>query len=214
MNVFDTVLILVRHGATRANLMQPYRLQGLRPDGRLAETGKRQADALGKTLARFPVAALYCSPLLRARQTARFIIDKRRIPKIIEKSIIEADLGEWSGCTWPEVEKRWPKEYRAFHRSPERHGYLGGENLTDVRRRVVPAVERLLSRHAGQTIVVVSHGVVNRVLLAGWLKLPLRYGRQIPQDNAAYNVIEFTDGKAKVRTVNAAEHLLALSKAA
>ena len=60
----------------------------------------------------------------------------------------------------------WPTEHRAFHEDAERHGYPGGENLAQVRDRALPAIERLAARYAGQTFVVVSHGVVNRVLLA------------------------------------------------
>lgn len=205
-----TELILVRHGATPANLTQPYRLQGLRPDSRLAETGKQQAQALGKALARFGIATVYASPLVRSRQTASFVARSRNLPVVIEKGIIEADIGDWTGLTWPEIERRWPRECQAFHQAPQRHGYLGGENLADVRRRALPAVQQLIARHPGQTIAVVSHGVVNRVLLAGWLNLPLRYCRQIPQDNAAFNLIEFNQGKARVRTVNAVSHLLGL----
>lgn len=209
-----TVLILVRHGATRANITRPYRLQGLRPDSRLVAIGKRQARALSETLERYPIAAVYSSPLQRARATARLLAGTRSLPVMIEEGVIEADVGDWTNLSWPEIERRWPRECRAFHKAPERHGYLGGDNLAQVRARVVPAVERLIAEHAGQTIAVVCHGVVNRVLLAHWLKLPLRYCRQIPQDNAAFNVIEFRDSQAKVRTVNATVHLLALSRAA
>src|SRR5205823_3711312 len=79
----------------------------------------------------------------------------------------------------------------AFHDDAERHGYLGGETLPQVRDRVLPAIGRIVAAHPGGTVVVVGHGVVNRVLLAHWLGLPLRYSRQLPQDNAGYSVVEF-----------------------
>lgn len=206
----ETTLILVRHGATAANLTRPYRLQGLRPNSKLAPNGKRQAEALGQALASFPIARVYASPLSRARATAEYVAAAHRLSVTIEKGVIEADVGKWTNLSWPDIEKRWPCECAAFHKAPERVGYLGGENLNDVRARVLPCIARLIARHKGEMIAVVSHGVVNRMLIAGWLNLPLKHSRQIPQDNAAYNVIEFHEGKAKVRTVNATAHLLGL----
>ena len=65
----------------------------------------------------------------------------------------------------------------------------------------------LVRQHGGKTFLVVGHGLVNRVLLAHWLGLPLRLARRLPQDNAGLNLIEFHGLDAKVRTVNAVGHL-------
>jgi broad specificity phosphatase PhoE len=202
-----TRLILVRHGATEANLRAPYTLQGLRPDADLASEGVAQAQAAAEILGTFAIGFIYCSPLLRARRTAGLINEVLRAPLDIEPALVEVDIGRWAGLTWEEIERRWPKELRAFRDDPERRGYLRGENLADVRRRAVPAVERLIDRHTGETILVVGHGVVNRVLLAHWLGLPLRCARQLPQDNAGYSVVEFHGSEVRVRTINEAHHL-------
>jgi broad specificity phosphatase PhoE len=198
-----TVLILVRHGATRANVERPYTIQGLRPDSDLIDAGVVQAKATGQALQSYPIVHAYCSPLTRARQTAEVLADFLRVPLDVEPALVEADVGRWVGLTWAEIEQRWPAEYRAFHDDPERHGYPGGENLGQVRGRVLPAVEGLVARHRGETVLVVGHGLTNRVLLAHWLGLPLRYARQIPQDNAAFSAIEFRGAAVRVRTVNA-----------
>jgi broad specificity phosphatase PhoE len=202
-----TVLLLVRHGATPANLCRPYTLQGLVPDGDLAEVGIAQAEAAAAALQAFPIAKVYSSPLRRAWQTARPIAAAVGEGFAIEPGLAEADTGLWTGLTWQQVEQRWPEEYLSFRNDAERHGYLGGENMVQVRDRVLPAVEDLVSRHPEETIVAVSHGVVNRVLLAHWLGIPLRFARRLPQDNAAFNVVEFTDGECTVRTLNQATHL-------
>ena len=197
-----TVLILVRHGATQANVCRPHRLQGLRPDSELIEQGRKQARALAIVLGDWPIVQIYSSPLRRALETARLIVGRRELPIVLEEGIIEADVGEWTDLTWPEIEQRWPKEYRAFHEDPERHGYFGGENLGQVWARALPAVERLVSQHVGEMLLVVSHGAVNRVLLAHWLGIPVRSARSLPQDNAALNIIEFSERSVKVRTMN------------
>jgi probable phosphoglycerate mutase len=205
--VSRTVLILVRHGATLANVHRPYLLQGLRPDLDLIDAGRAQARAAALALRDYPIEALYCSPLRRAAQTAQAIGDALGLQAIEHAGLLEADLGEWAGLTWPEVERRWPAESRAFHEDAEAHGYLGGENLAQVRDRVLPAVDELAARHAGATVAAVGHGVVNRVLLAHWLGLPLRCARRVPQDNGGFSVVELDGGRAEVRTVNAARHL-------
>ena len=125
----------------------------------------------------------------------------------VEDALVEAHFGDWTGLSWPEIESRWPDEVRAFRADCERHGYPGGETLAQVRARALPAIERLVTLHAGQTFVVVAHGTVNRVLLAHWLGMPLREARTISQDNAAINTIEFVQGRAAVFAVNATAHL-------
>src|ERR1700694_4885977 len=171
----ESVLILVRHGATAANLLRPSVLQGRETDGELSEHGEAQARAVAQEVQQYPIVQVYCSPLQRSMQTARLIAEDAGLPVEMAPGFAEVDMGRWAGLTWPEVERGWPEAHRAFHADPERHGYLGGENLAQVRERALPAVEDLLARRGGQTFLVVGHGTVNRVLLAHWLGMPLRH---------------------------------------
>jgi broad specificity phosphatase PhoE len=202
-----TVLIFVRHGATLANVHRPYLLQGLRPNLDLTDAGRRQARAAAAALRDYPISRVYCSPLKRAVQTAEPIAGALGLPVQRHKGFLEADLGLWSGLTWPEVERHWPEESRAFREDAERCGYLGGENLAEVRNRVLPAVEELAEGHDGEMVAVVGHGVVNRVLLAHWLGLPLRCARRLPQENGGFSIVDWDGGGASVRTLNAVRHL-------
>lgn len=203
----ETTLLLVRHGATAANLRKPYTLQGLRPDHDLAPMGLAQARAVSQVLHRLHPTRVHASPLRRAWQTGQVIADTLALPLASEPGLVEIDTGEWTGLTWEEIEQRWPRESAAFHDDAERFGYLGGENLGQLRDRVLPVIEALAARHRGATIVTVSHGVVIRVLLAHWLGIPLRYARRLPNDNTGISTVIFSDGKAKVQTVNQARHL-------
>jgi broad specificity phosphatase PhoE len=203
----DKTLILVRHGATAANVRRPYTLQGLRPDPELIEEGVRQARAAARALEGWPVARVYSSPLRRARGTAEVIAETLGVAVEAADALAEADVGQWSGLTWAQVERGWPDQWRAFQGDPETHGYCGGENLAQVRDRALPVIEQLLAHHPGPAVLVVGHGVVHRVLLAHWLGLPLRHARQLPQDNGGISVVEFHGATAQVRTVNAVAHL-------
>jgi broad specificity phosphatase PhoE len=206
----ETVLLLARHGATQANICQPYTLQGLRPDNPLAEVGMRQARAAAAALQAFPITRIYCSPLRRARHTAEVIVGRLAAPLMVDEGLVEADVGLWSGLSWEEIEQRWPQEHRAFRDAPERSGYLGGENLGQVRDRVLPVIEAMAALHRGETVLVVGHGVVIRVLTAHWLGLPLCYARTLPLDNGGFNVVEVRNGVGRVRTVNQSVHLAGL----
>jgi broad specificity phosphatase PhoE len=192
----------MRHGATQANVSQPYVLQGLRPDNELIDKGVSQARAAAAALSDAPITQIYASPLKRARSTARVVAKALSLAVVAEELLVEVDVGEWTGLAWEEIEHRWPDEYRAFREAPDCHGYAGGENLTQVRDRVVPAIEALTARHRGETILVVGHGVANRVVLAHWLGVPLCYARRLPQDNGALNIVAFENGAAKVQTIN------------
>lgn len=202
-----TTLILVRHGATAGNVRRPSLLQGLFPDSELIDHGREQARAAAFALSRQTISAIYATPLKRAHETARLIAEPHGMTVALEEALVEAHFGDWTNLSWPEIEKRWPDEVRNFRADCEQHGYPGGENLAQVRERTLPAIERLVTLHSGQTIVVVAHGTVNRVLLAHWLGMPLREARSISQENSAINTIEFVQGQPTVHAVNATAHL-------
>ena len=200
-------LYLIRHGATPNNRARPPRLQGRRTDPGLSEEGLREAQRTGRTLAESPIDAVYASPLLRARQTAEAIAAPHQLPVQTVDDLIEVDVGDWEGRPWDEIQRTNPEEYRLFMSDASVHAYLGGETLTVVRDRVIPAFEELLAKNVGRSIVAVAHNVVNRVYLAHLLNLPLKGYRSVPQDNCGLNVLRYRDGKAKLVTVNNVAHL-------
>ena len=206
----ETTLILVRHAATESNLRRPYVLQGHRVDLELAPLGDKQADAVAGALADKAIDAVISSPLLRAMRTAERIAARHGLEVRPEPELREADVGEWENLGWEEIARRWPEACAAFQEDPSRHGYLGGESFSDVAQRALPVFERLAESHPAKTVVVVSHNVVNRALLAHWTGIPIRYARKIPQFNAGVNVMRLAPGDARVHTVNAAEHLAGL----
>ena len=202
-----TKLLLVRHGATSENTARPYRIQGALPDNELNAVGLAQVHAASGALSHHSIAGIYCSPLKRARTSANIIATTLSVPVEVVEGLVEVDVGLWSGLSWEEIEQQWPAEYRNFHENAGDNCYLGGENLTQLRDRTLPVIDRLVARHPAETLVIVGHGVINRVLLAHWLGIPLRHARRLPQDNAAITSIEFQDGLAKVITINATAHL-------
>ena len=155
-----TRILLARHAETSA----PDRFHGAESDIGLSDWGRQQAERLGRRLADEAPSALYCSALRRAVETAGPIgracgLVPTVIAALHERRIgpLERRLREEGWATYAEIKARWiAGELDATH--------PGGESFADIRRRVCPVLEDLAARHRGQTIVVVAHGVVIRVL--------------------------------------------------
>jgi broad specificity phosphatase PhoE len=200
-------LFLLRHGATENNLALPPRLQGRHSDPPVSDEGRLQSQRTAECLAAFELRAVYSSPLLRARQTAQAIADRHGLPVTSLPELIEVDVGVWEGRDWDEIERNDAAAYRAFVENPADTPYHGGESFRAVSQRVLPLVERLASEHRGEQIAIVAHNVVNRVVLAPLLGLPLAQARGIRQENCGVNLIRYRDGTARLITLNSVLHL-------
>lgn len=200
-------LYLIRHAATPNNRARPPRLQGRRTDPALSEEGQQQAERTGRLLADVPLGAVFASPLRRARQTAEAIAAPHNLSVEIVEDLIEVDVGQWEGRPWDEVERDYPEAYRLFMADATVNPYLGGENLSVVQARAVPALEQLMAANTGRVIAAVAHNVVNRCYLAHLLDVPLARYRSIPQENCGVNIIRYRKGRIRPITINAVEHL-------
>jgi len=206
-----TTLYLLRHAATEANLAHPPRLQGRKHNPPLAKVGIRQAEATRDALADRAIHACYCSPLLRAQQTASIVAGPHGIVPVPVPDLIECDLGRWEGLTWQEVRYFNATEYRDFMADPAAHGYPGGENFQHVHDRASAAIEEILGRHAGQDVLIVAHHVVNRIYLAGLMGLSVSEARQVSLDNCGISVVTRENGATTIDTLNAVQHLLGVA---
>jgi probable phosphoglycerate mutase len=149
------ILTIVRHGETSANVDGVWHGSidtELTPRG--VEQAKRVAAAVGALAPR--ATALYASPLRRARDTARAIGETLGLDAQIEPDLAEYHLGELEGRTYGEL----VKEHRLFERMGQEPDWNpgGGESPRQVATRCANALRRIAARHAGQRVVVVSHG--------------------------------------------------------
>ena len=202
-----TVLYLVRHGATDANLAVPARIQGRNTDPALAAVGIRQAEATRDCLAGLPLTHCYTSPLRRASQTAAIIAAPHRLTPVPLAALTECDVGRWEGLDWETVRALDRDGHTHFHADPAAFGYPGGESFAEVYDRVRPALDDILVRHAGGSVLVVAHHVVNRTYLAGLLGIDPGRARKVILDNCGISVVVRRHGKTTVGTLNAAFHL-------
>ncbi len=131
-----TIMYLIRHGATEANLAKPARLQGRRHDPPLARLGIRQAEMTRDFLAVRPIDQCFCSPLKRTMQTASIIAGPHEIAPQPLEGITECDVGVWEGLDWQTIRNDDPASYERFMTNPAEFGYPGGESFADVYERV------------------------------------------------------------------------------
>lgn len=202
-----TRILLIRHGQSRWNVDR--RVQG-QTDVPLTPLGQAQAAALARRLASLPLAAVYSSPLRRARETAEAVARPHGLPVVTLAGLVEIDHGRWQGLTWAEVAARDSERYALWQRLPGRVVMPGGERLFDVRTRALEAVRGVVAAHPGATAALVSHEVVLRVLLGEALGMDYDHLGRLVLDNGGISVVEYGAGPPVVVTVNDTAHLAAV----
>jgi len=200
-----TRIVLVRHGRTGWNAVERFRG---RADIPLDEVGQTQAETTGERIAReWQPVAVYSSPLSRALDTARVIASRRGLEVQEHSGLLDIDYGEWQGLTPQEVGSRWPDALRDWYERPQAACIPSGETLAAVRGRAMDAVAELAAMHHGETIALISHTVVNRLILLGVLGLGNDRFWRLRQDTCAVNVIEAEGGGYTLVTMNDTCHL-------
>ena len=204
-----TCIVLIRHGQTAWNREARFRGQS---DVPLEEAGLRQAEATGQYVAsRWPVVAVYASPLSRTIKTAEAIAEPQGLAAEPLGSLKDINFGEFQGLLGTEAEQRYPDIYRAWLEAPHTVRFPGGESLEIVRDRVTDGLEAVVARHPDDTVALVSHTVVNRVTLCivlGWGND--RFWR-MRQETCAVNVFTVMgDGTFTIALLNDTSHLLHL----
>jgi ribonuclease H / adenosylcobalamin/alpha-ribazole phosphatase len=194
-------LLLARHGQSVSNAVR--RLQGVQ-DIALSELGERQAEALGAALVRRRIAAIYASPLQRARRTAEIVAAATGAPLEPVEDLRELSLGEWEGCTVEEVRARPGDPYTCWVRDPVGAMPPGGEPLAEVQRRVLRAIAAIERAHPnGDDVLVVCHGGVISAYLAHCLALPLSSIWRLTLSNCSISEV----APPRVLTMNDTAHL-------
>jgi probable phosphoglycerate mutase len=200
-----TRFILVRHGQTEWNRVERFRGQS---DVPLNETGLAQAAATARRIAvEWRPAAIYHSPLGRARQTAEAIAAHFDLAPQPHPGLLDISFGQLQGLTVEEARTAWPEVVASWFTTPDQTLPPGGERLADVSARAMAAVHEIAAWHPGQTVVLVGHQVMNRVILLGVLGLGLDRLWRIGQDTCAINVFDLEGGEFTLRSLNDTCHL-------
>ncbi|MBD2304281.1 histidine phosphatase family protein [Chroococcidiopsis sp. FACHB-1243] len=194
-----TRVVIVRHGQSSYNAER--RIQGRSDVSVLTEQGREDALKVGAALSNLNFAAIYSSPLQRARQTAEIVRNcfATTTPLTVTEQLLEIDLPLWEKLTVHEVKEKFPADYRLWHEFP--HEFKMELQTPQGTKEHFPVLalyqqarqfwQDILSRHAGETILIVGHNGINRALLSTAIGIsPSRY-HSIQQSNCGISVLNF-----------------------
>ncbi len=200
-----TTILLVRHGQTEWNRIERFRG---RYDVELNTTGLEQASRAAKRIANnWKPEIVYSSPLSRARTTADSIALKCSVLVETNVGLIDINYGKWQGLSPVEAKEKWSDQINNWYEHPEKCEIPEGESLKSVQDRSMGVIYSITRKHQGQTIVVVSHTVVNRIILLNILGLGLERFWCLRQEPCAINVIEIEDHDFILCSLNDTCHL-------
>jgi len=175
----------------------PGRARGLH----LAASGKAQAQRVAERIAELgSIAAIYSSPLERARETAAPIARITRKAVRVERGLIECDFGAWTGQSLRRLMKK--PEWSTVQRAPSMFRFPQGESFVEMQNRMVGALDLIRRRHSGKTVVCVSHADTIKAAVAHATGTPLDLFQRIVISTCSVTAILYTDSAPIVLTVN------------
>jgi len=204
-----TSVYLIRHGQTAWNKEEIFRG---RADIPLNEIGFREAELVGEYLKGMEIHAIYSSPLSRARETARRIAQFFNLKVQPLVGIVDMHFGRWEGRPLKEVQTYDREIYLQWREKPHLVRIPDSESLDEVRVRAMAALGEVIQYHQGKNLVLVSHRVINKVIICGILGIDNSHFWQIGQDTGAINLIQFQEGKYVLSLLNETCHLKSLKE--
>ncbi|MGW0564393.1 bifunctional RNase H/acid phosphatase [Streptomyces sp. NPDC003016] len=203
-----TTFVLLRHGETALTPEKRFSGSG-GCDPELSAVGRRQAEAVAASLAaRGTVQEIVSSPLRRCRETADAVAARLGLDVRVEEGLRETDFGAWEGLTFGEVRERHPADLDAWLASPKAAPTGGGESFATVARRVSTTRDKLIARHAGRTVLVVTHVTPVKTLVRLALGAPPESLFRMELSAASLSAVAYyADGNASLRLLNDTSHL-------
>lgn len=193
-NAMKTHMYLVRHGLTDWN--NERRLQG-QTDIPLNTEGLSQARTAARLLSEVSLKAIYSSPLTRAFTTAQIIASEQGLPVQAVHAFRECNFGIFEGFRWGEIDIHPQFDASEKARNPLGYRVPGGESIQDLYDRVIPALNTIISGHSGETIAIVSHGVVMRAFLHHIHRVPHDESKRVEIQNARPYTVHYDHDRAE-----------------
>jgi probable phosphoglycerate mutase len=199
-----TTLVLVRHGETAWNAEG--RVQG-QTDVPLNQVGRAQAQALVPVLAAERFGAIYSSDLLRVRDTAQPTARALGLEPRLDAGLRERHYGMFETLTYVECRERFPVEFERFREKELDFDFGSGESLQTFYERALATMAAIVARHAGEAVLVFTHGGVLEMLYREATARGLRSVRDFEIPNAAINRFEYGAGRWRLRAWAECAHL-------
>ena len=201
-----TTILFVRHGQTpTTGTTLPGRALGLH----LADSGRQQAEIVAGRLADLSrIDAIYASPLERARETAAPIARSTGLKVKIDKGLLEADFGDWTGAELRKLMKL--PEWKTVQHYPSGFRFPNGESFAEMQLRITSAAQRIVAAHPGGVVVAVSHADPIKAAVAHAMGTHLDLFQRIMISPCSVTAIAYGAGGPAVLTVNSTGDLKSL----
>lgn len=199
-----TELVLIRHGETDWN--RELRFQG-QVDVPLNATGHEQARRVAERLAGERFDALYVSDLIRTRQTADPTAERLGLAGQYDAALREQNFGRVDGMRTEDIQRQHADAWAQWVQFREDFAFDGAESVRAFHARVLGAVRRLVAAHAGQTLLVVTHGGVLDMVYRSAKGLSLSGPRQCDIPNGGINRVRFRGESIDILQWGEAAHL-------
>ena len=191
-------LYLMCHGDSRQDDVRRYIGQTDLP---LNERGIEQVKYWQRKLSSISFYGIYCSDLVRSLETARIIAQKRGMSICSLTELREIHLGGWEGLSVTEVRQRFPGEYERRGENFPDYRPPNAESFSDLRRRIVPVFERIVSDMEGN-VLIVGHAGVNRTILCHVLGMPLANLFRLEQQWGSLSILGRKGNAFRLRGIN------------
>ncbi len=191
-----TKILLIRHAQATGNIEGVF--QGHLNSG-ITDVGVKQLEALSERMKDIDFDAIYSSPLIRARETAKAVNKYRQLPINFHDELMEINGGDWEGVPFDEIPNLYPELSEVWENEPYNFEALNGETMRNVCQRMVDIIGKIAKENEGKTVCVVSHGCAIRNYITF-----LRYGALEKLayvewcDNTAIYTIEYENGVTKI----------------
>lgn len=194
-----TTILLIRHGENE--YVAKGRLAGRLPGVHLNDFGKKQAQAIAKSLGQTPIKAIYSSPLERCIETAQLLADVLEVDIIPRDGLLEIDFGSWQDKTLKSLRRR--KLWKTVQRNPSRMQFPDGETFSNAQMRVTQEIEALRKLHSPKEIIACfTHSDVIRLALAYYIGTPLDLFQRIVVSPASISTIHLGEMGVQILNMN------------
>lgn len=192
-----TTVLLIRHASVDAI---GKRLAGRTTGIHLNAKGRMEAEELPGRLTGIDIAAIYSSPLERARETAQPLSKASALPVVICDELTDVDYGDWTGKSFAELDGH--PEWRRFNTSRSTATIPRGEQIAQVRDRMAGAIEAISRQHKSSTLAIFSHCDPIRAALVHFGGKTLDSIVSFAIDPVSISAVRFSSQKRQILTLN------------
>lgn len=168
----------------------------------LSSKGTLQASSIADYFQNIDLDAVYCSPMKRAQLTVRPLLDSKEMSATTIDQLREIDFGDWTGHRWEKIAEKFGVSAFTWLDQLEHDNVPNAESGDALRARIDPIVKTILNKHTNQTVALVCHGGVIRVILSHLLQIPLPLTVGLEVDYCSVNIADCHEGRGIIQLHN------------